>query len=193
MTSTVFERRGRPPRLSPRRGPATWCDLGRAGPASRANEAPTTTRSSADRHACTSAAWTLPAADLRITDQLPPITQPNGPHHNLKLEVIGIPVSDVDTAKTFYTEQVGFNLDHEMRPADGMRVVQMTPPSSSCSVVIGERLPLGQPGSMKVLNWSSRTSTQGAMPWLPVASRSATSSSSTRRRSRFALRVLQRP
>lgn len=68
---------------------------------------------------------------------------------DLKLEVIGIPVSDVDVAKSFYTEQVGFNLDHDLRPAEGMRVVQMTPPGSSCSVVIGEGLPLGQPGSTK--------------------------------------------
>ncbi len=68
---------------------------------------------------------------------------------DFKLEVIGIPVSDVDAAKAFYTEQVGFGLDHDMRPAEGMRVVQMTPPGSSCSVVIGEGMPLGQPGSVK--------------------------------------------
>jgi catechol 2,3-dioxygenase-like lactoylglutathione lyase family enzyme len=67
----------------------------------------------------------------------------------LKLLVIGIPVSDVDTAKAFYTEQVGFNLDHDIRPGEGMRVVQMTPPGSACSVVIGEGLPLGAPGSVK--------------------------------------------
>lgn len=68
---------------------------------------------------------------------------------DLKLEVIGIPVSDVDTAKAFYTEQVGFHLDHDVRPAEGMRVVQMTPPGSACSVVIGEGMPLGEPGSTK--------------------------------------------
>lgn len=68
---------------------------------------------------------------------------------DFKLAVIGIPVSDVDTAKAFYTEQVGFGLDHDVRPAEGMRVVQMTPPGSSCSVVIGEGMPLGQPGSTK--------------------------------------------
>jgi catechol 2,3-dioxygenase-like lactoylglutathione lyase family enzyme len=68
---------------------------------------------------------------------------------DFKLEVIGIPVSDVDTAKTFYTEQVGFQLDHDVRPGPGMRVVQMTPPGSSCSVVIGEGMPLGEPGSTK--------------------------------------------
>jgi catechol 2,3-dioxygenase-like lactoylglutathione lyase family enzyme len=68
---------------------------------------------------------------------------------DMKLEVVPIPVSDVDAAKTFYTEKVGFNLDHDVRPTDTMRVVQMTPPGSACSVVIGEGLPLGEPGSVK--------------------------------------------
>jgi catechol 2,3-dioxygenase-like lactoylglutathione lyase family enzyme len=67
----------------------------------------------------------------------------------LKLEVVPIPVSDVDAAKAFYTEQVGFGLDHDVRPNETMRVVQMTPPGSACSVVIGEGLPLGDPGSVK--------------------------------------------
>jgi catechol 2,3-dioxygenase-like lactoylglutathione lyase family enzyme len=68
---------------------------------------------------------------------------------DMKLEVVPIPVSDVDAAKAFYTEQVGFNLDHDVSPTDTMRVVQMTPPGSACSVVIGEGLPLGEPGSVK--------------------------------------------
>lgn len=68
---------------------------------------------------------------------------------DFRLEVIGIPVSDVDTAKAFYTEQVGFALDHDISPGPGMRVVQMTPPGSPCSVVIGEGMPLGDPGTTK--------------------------------------------
>jgi catechol 2,3-dioxygenase-like lactoylglutathione lyase family enzyme len=68
---------------------------------------------------------------------------------DLKLEVVPMPVSDVDAAKTFYTEKVGFNLDHDIEPGNGMRVVQMTPPGSACSVVIGVGLPLGEPGSVK--------------------------------------------
>jgi catechol 2,3-dioxygenase-like lactoylglutathione lyase family enzyme len=68
---------------------------------------------------------------------------------DLKLEVVPIPVSDVDAAKAYYTQQVGFNLDHDVRPTEGMRIVQMTPPGSACSVVIGEGLPLGEPGSVK--------------------------------------------
>jgi catechol 2,3-dioxygenase-like lactoylglutathione lyase family enzyme len=68
---------------------------------------------------------------------------------DMKIEVVPIPVSDVDAAKAFYTEKVGFNLDHDMRPSEGMRVVQLTPPGSACSVVIGEGLPIGDPGSVK--------------------------------------------
>jgi catechol 2,3-dioxygenase-like lactoylglutathione lyase family enzyme len=68
---------------------------------------------------------------------------------DLKLEVVPIPVSDVDAAKAFYTEKVGFHLDHDIRPNQTMRIVQMTPPGSACSVVIGEGLPLGEPGSVK--------------------------------------------
>lgn len=68
---------------------------------------------------------------------------------DMKLEVVPIPVRNVDAAKDFYTQQVGFTLDHDVRPGGNMRVVQMTPPGSACSVVIGEGLPLGEPGSVK--------------------------------------------
>jgi len=68
---------------------------------------------------------------------------------DMKLEVVAIPVTDVDAAKAFYAEKVGFNLDHDMRPNEEMRVVQLTPPGSACSVVIGEGMPLGEPGSLK--------------------------------------------
>ncbi len=66
-----------------------------------------------------------------------------------RLEVVGIPVSDVDQAKDFYTTKVGFHLDHDVEPGPGMRVVQMTPPGSPCSVVIGRGIPLGDPGTTK--------------------------------------------
>jgi catechol 2,3-dioxygenase-like lactoylglutathione lyase family enzyme len=68
---------------------------------------------------------------------------------DMKIEVIPLPVRDVDAAKDFYTKQVGFALDNDVRPGNGMRIVQMTPPGSACSVVIGEGLPLGEPGSVK--------------------------------------------
>ena len=68
---------------------------------------------------------------------------------DMRLEVIAIPVSDVDAARAFYVDQVGFALDHDIRPSAGRRVVQMTPPGSSCSVAIGEGLPLGEPGTAR--------------------------------------------
>ena len=56
---------------------------------------------------------------------------------NMKLELVPIPVTDVDRAKAFYADQVGFVLDHDVQPGNGMRVVQLTPPGSACSIVIG--------------------------------------------------------
>ena len=96
---------------------------------------------------------------------------------DLKLEVVPIPVSDVDAAKAFYTEKVGFNLDHDVRPNEGMRVVQMTPPGSACSVVIGEGLPSATPARSRASSLLSRTSTPSARRWLAAASPSATSNS----------------
>jgi predicted enzyme related to lactoylglutathione lyase len=57
-----------------------------------------------------------------------------------KLELVAIPVSDVDRAKAFYTEQVGFNVDHDHRVSDELRFVQLTPPGSACSIAIGTGL-----------------------------------------------------
>ncbi len=59
---------------------------------------------------------------------------------DMKLELVPAPVSDVDRAKAFYTDQLGFVLDVDVRPSDGMRVVQLTPPGSACSIVIGTGL-----------------------------------------------------
>jgi predicted enzyme related to lactoylglutathione lyase len=56
---------------------------------------------------------------------------------DMKLELISVPVSDVDRAKAFYTEQVGFNADHDHKVSDEMRFVQLTPPGSACSIAIG--------------------------------------------------------
>jgi catechol 2,3-dioxygenase-like lactoylglutathione lyase family enzyme len=68
-----------------------------------------------------------------------------------RLEVIGVPVSDVDAAKDFYAAKVGFHLDHDVEPSPEMRVVQLTPPGSPCSIVIGRGMPLGEPGTTKGL------------------------------------------
>ena len=59
---------------------------------------------------------------------------------DMKLELVPVPVTDVDTAKAFYTEKVGFIVDVDVRPFEGMRVVQLTPPGSACSIVIGTGL-----------------------------------------------------
>jgi catechol 2,3-dioxygenase-like lactoylglutathione lyase family enzyme len=68
-----------------------------------------------------------------------------------KLEVVVVPVSDVDRAKTFYTEQLGFDVDHDTQISDERRVVQLTPPGSACSIVIGTGLAEMKPGSIKGL------------------------------------------
>ena len=68
-----------------------------------------------------------------------------------KLEVIVVPVSDVDRAKRFYSEQVGFVVDVDRQISDAFRVVQMTPPGSACSVTIGKGLSMMAPGSLKGL------------------------------------------
>ena len=59
---------------------------------------------------------------------------------DMKLELVPVPVTDVDRAKAFYTDKVGFVVDVDVRPFEGMRVVQLTPPGSACSIVIGTGL-----------------------------------------------------
>ena len=66
-----------------------------------------------------------------------------------KLELVLLPVSDVDRANAFYTENVGFNLDVDTSPAEGFRVVQMTPPGSACSITIGTGITDATPGSYR--------------------------------------------
>ena len=68
---------------------------------------------------------------------------------DFKLELILLPVSDVDRAKHFYTEQAGFNLDVDHRAGEKFRVVQLTPPGSACSVTIGTGLTDATPGSVR--------------------------------------------
>ncbi len=71
---------------------------------------------------------------------------------NWTLEVIVVPVSDLDRAKAFYADKLGFNLDHDTRIDDETRIIQLTPPGSGCSVVIGTGVvPDSPPGSMKGL------------------------------------------
>ena len=68
-----------------------------------------------------------------------------------KLELVAIPVSDVDRAKAFYTEKVGFNADHDHKLSDQLRFVQLTPPGSACSIAIGTGIVDTPPGSVRGL------------------------------------------
>ncbi len=68
-----------------------------------------------------------------------------------KLELVSVPVTDVDRAKEFYTEKVGFNADHDHKVTDELRFVQLTPPGSACSIAIGTGMDQAEPGSVQGL------------------------------------------
>jgi hypothetical protein len=72
----------------------------------------------------------------------------------MKLELVPVPVADVDRAKAFYVEQVGFHADLDVRPNDRVRIVQLTPPGSTCSIVLSTGLPAIEmpPGSLRGLH-----------------------------------------
>jgi predicted enzyme related to lactoylglutathione lyase len=68
-----------------------------------------------------------------------------------RLELVQVPVSDVDRAKAFYTEKAGFNADQDHRVSDELRFVQLTPPGSACSIALGTGLSEMEPGSVQGL------------------------------------------
>ncbi|UUY04004.1 VOC family protein [Svornostia abyssi] len=70
---------------------------------------------------------------------------------DFKLELVAVPVSDVDRAKAFYTEQVGFVADHDHRVDENIRFVQCTPPGSACSIAFGQGVAETEPGSLQGL------------------------------------------
>ena len=72
----------------------------------------------------------------------------------MKLELVPVPVTDVDRAKAFYSERLGFVADVDVRPMDGVRVVQLTPPGSSCSIGMGTGLAAydATPGTVRALH-----------------------------------------
>jgi catechol 2,3-dioxygenase-like lactoylglutathione lyase family enzyme len=70
---------------------------------------------------------------------------------DMRLELVAVPVSDVDRAKAFYVDQVGFNADHDHRVSDQIRFVQLTPPGSGCSIALGTGVIDTPPGSVKGL------------------------------------------
>ena len=72
----------------------------------------------------------------------------------MKLELVPVPIVDVDRAKAFYVEQVGFHADLDVRPSEGVRIVQLTPLESACSIVLGTGIPslAMPPGSLRGLH-----------------------------------------
>ena len=70
---------------------------------------------------------------------------------DFKLELVAIPVSDVDRAKQFYAEKAGFHADHDHQVSDTIRFVQLTPPGSACSIALGDGITDAVPGSVKGL------------------------------------------
>lgn len=68
---------------------------------------------------------------------------------DMKIELVPIPVTDVDRAKSFYVDQVGFHDDYDVRVNEALRFVQLTPPGSACSIVLGEGMTEMAPGSMQ--------------------------------------------
>jgi predicted enzyme related to lactoylglutathione lyase len=68
---------------------------------------------------------------------------------DFKLELVAVPVSDVDRAKAFYTDKAGFNADHDRTVSDEIRFVQLTPPGSACSIAIGKGVTDAPPGSVQ--------------------------------------------
>jgi predicted enzyme related to lactoylglutathione lyase len=68
---------------------------------------------------------------------------------DIRIELIIVPVTDVDRAKAFYADQVGFVVDHDVRVSETLRFVQLTPPGSACSIAVGEGITDATPGSVK--------------------------------------------
>jgi catechol 2,3-dioxygenase-like lactoylglutathione lyase family enzyme len=86
---------------------------------------------------------------------------------DMKLELVAVPVSDVDRAKAFYTDKIGFNADYDYTVSEEIRFVQLTPPGSACSIAIGKGIVEGEPGAAP-RSATSRTSTGAASSSSPT-------------------------
>ena len=69
---------------------------------------------------------------------------------DMRLELVPLPTTDVERSKHFYAEQVGFHVDHDVEPGNGMRIIQLTPPGSACSIAVG--VGMGDPDAPRVHN-----------------------------------------
>ena len=90
---------------------------------------------------------------------------------DFKLELVAVPVSDVDRAKAFYVDQVGFVADFDHAVDENIRFVQLTPPGSACSISIGKGLTKMAPGSLDNCRWWSPTPRRRGRSWPSAASR----------------------
>ena len=88
-----------------------------------------------------------------------------------KLEVVVVPVADVDRSYEFYVDKLGFTLDTDHRAGDAFRVVQVTPPGSACSIIFGKGMGDGVPGSVRAASSWSRTSRPRTSTWRRQGSR----------------------
>ena len=86
----------------------------------------------------------------------------------MKLELVPIPVSDVEASLAFYTHKVGFQLDHDVQPGNGMRVIQLTPPGSACSIVFGTGMGEGAvPGTVRNVFFADPDGNSWALQEMP--------------------------
>jgi predicted enzyme related to lactoylglutathione lyase len=85
--------------------------------------------------------------------QRPKLSEPTATVADMdyRLELVILPVTDVDRAKSFYVDQVGFQADHDQRVNESLRFVQLTPPGSGCSIAFGEGISPAEPGSVRGL------------------------------------------
>lgn len=90
---------------------------------------------------------------------------------DFKLELVAIPVTDIDRAKSFYVDKVGFHPDHDVTVSEEIRFVQLTPPGSACSIALGKGLSTRRQVHSKVSSSSSPTSTPPAASWWSGGSR----------------------
>src|SRR3954453_9265188 len=92
--------------------------------------------------------------DVEVRADSPPRRSLETTTVDMKLELVPLPVADVDRSLAFYAERVGFHLDHDVRPGNGIRIIQLTPPGSACSIVLGSGMGNfgAEPGSVKNLH-----------------------------------------
>lgn len=101
---------------------------------------------------------------------------------DMKLELVPVPVSEIDRAKDFYVDKLGFAADVDVQPTESVRIVQLTPPGSACSIVLSTGLPNladMRPGTTRVCTWSYKTSTWRVPPSPTGAGRSTRSTRTT--------------